>query len=107
MQATAPHILGWILFRRFGDTGAMSFLDEAMQLQRRALTEMHPSQIHERHQHLRCLGFYVLRRFEFLGHYSDLEEAISVFEESMRLCPPTHTAHGKPIQGMLLAMQRK
>ncbi|EIN11657.1 hypothetical protein PUNSTDRAFT_62058, partial [Punctularia strigosozonata HHB-11173 SS5] len=99
--------LSSIIYRSFEELGSANYLDEAIEVQQRALAEMLPYQSQYKHRHLRRLGWYRSRRYESLGDVHDLEQAISALEEALRLCPATHIDRGGIMSYMLAPLYLK
>ncbi|EIN04850.1 hypothetical protein PUNSTDRAFT_75453 [Punctularia strigosozonata HHB-11173 SS5] len=106
LKPSIRRILGWILFRLFQGTGTSSYLEDAIHLQRAALTDLAVSDIH-RHRHLRYLGIYLICRYELLTEPVDLDSSLSIFEDAIRLCPPTHIDRSRTVHDMLSAVYRR
>ncbi|EIN05926.1 hypothetical protein PUNSTDRAFT_74062 [Punctularia strigosozonata HHB-11173 SS5] len=108
LRATACCTLSWIVHQYLG----MTSIVEAIKLQRQALAEIVPSQAHDKHRHLRYLGTYLLRSYEFSGNRGDLDESVGVLKEALRLCPANHVErykatdrpHGQPRLNLLTTM---
>jgi tetratricopeptide (TPR) repeat protein len=90
LRATALQTLTWILFRRFEITGTPDLIDEAISLQRSALTDIPPDSLPSRHRHLSNLGGCLWRRFNILGDSDNLEDAIPLLRSSVDICPTSH-----------------
>ncbi|EIN06321.1 hypothetical protein PUNSTDRAFT_137098 [Punctularia strigosozonata HHB-11173 SS5] len=103
----AQSILASISFRRFRATGASSYIESAIDLQRLALKWLVPTASHEKHRYLRYLGWYIYRRWESFGGLANLDEAISALEESMKLCPTTHIDRVKVLQYMIAVLENR
>jgi hypothetical protein len=105
--ATAHTTLGWILFRCFGATGTREYIEEAVKLQRESLNTLLPSQYYDKPRHLRRLCVYLRARYENLGDFHDLDDAISAASEAMQLCPRMHVAKYLILESMMNGLRLK
>jgi tetratricopeptide (TPR) repeat protein len=105
LRATAMRYLGWVLCRRFESHG-QDHVDEAVALQREALTET-PNSTSDHHRHLRYLGSHFWRRFNILGDIRDLEEAIPLLRDAVDLCPPLHIYYENTASSLNLALSNR
>jgi tetratricopeptide (TPR) repeat protein len=95
LSAAIHRTLGFIMLRSFEATGTPAYLDEAMDLQQRALQLIIPSEAHKKHQHVRYLSMYLLTRRGHLGDSHDLDRAMALAEEAASSCPSLHVDRWK------------
>jgi tetratricopeptide (TPR) repeat protein len=87
LSATAYYTLGWIMSRLYQGAGASAYLDEALNLQQRALDLESASHGTEDHQYLRALAVNTIWRHENFRNPQDLDDAMSFLEQALELCP--------------------
>ena len=90
-QSTCMSGLARALWYRFERTGSMVDLNEAISMDREALS-LRPTSHPDRPLSLNNLGLRLWDRFRRTGSMAmtDLEEAISIHRESLSLCPTPH-----------------
>ena len=89
-QCTCMHGLAYALWSRFGRTGSMVDLNEAISMHRETLS-LRPTPHPDRSSSLTNLGLGLLDRFRRTGLIADLEEALLMHRESLSLCPTPHS----------------
>jgi tetratricopeptide (TPR) repeat protein len=104
LRAAALRILTWILFRRFEIAGTADLIDEAISLQRSALTDTPPDSLPDRHRHLSNLGGCLWRRFNILGDSNNLEDAIPLLRSSVDICPMSHVDYERTAVRLTVAL---
>jgi tetratricopeptide (TPR) repeat protein len=105
--ATAYHTLGEIMCRLYEEVGTPAYLDEALNLQQRALDTRSAAYDAEYHQYLRALALYTIYRHKILGDPQDIENAISFLEQALELCPAMHINRILIVQNIIIAARRK
>jgi tetratricopeptide (TPR) repeat protein len=107
LSATAYHILGWIMLRLYDGYRTSAYLDEAFNLQRRGLKLESASNSSEDHLYLRSLAAYTLMRYVDLGDPQDVDDAMSLLEQALELCPPMHINRMLIVQTILNVVERR
>lgn len=98
-QCTYMSGLATSLWYRFGKTGSMVDLNEAISMDRETLS-LRPTSHPSRSSSLTNLGLRLWDRFRRTGSMADLEEAISMHRESLALCPPPHPNHSTALNNL-------
>ena len=88
-QLTCMSGLADSLWYRFGRTGSMVDLNEAVSIDREALS-LCPTHHPRRHFSLNNLGLRICERFKRTGSMADLEDSILLYRESLSLVPTHH-----------------
>jgi tetratricopeptide (TPR) repeat protein len=90
LNTTTYHTLGWIMCRLYEGVGKLAYLDEALNLQRRALEWGTVSHDAEDHQYLRALAACTIWRYKDVGDPQDMDDAVSLLEQALEHCPEKH-----------------
>ncbi|EIN08249.1 hypothetical protein PUNSTDRAFT_134641 [Punctularia strigosozonata HHB-11173 SS5] len=94
MRIQALSLLGSILARRYEKTNSQAYIDEAIGLQRIVLIHVsalpHEERTNRLHGAHHVLADHLKKRYEVIQDPKDLEDAISNYEMSLALCPPSH-----------------
>jgi tetratricopeptide (TPR) repeat protein len=107
LSATAYYTLGWIMLRLHEKVGAPAYLDEALNLQRQALNLESASHGAEEHKYLRALAMHIALRYHNLGDPQDIDDAMSLLEQALALCPITHINRVTIVHSMMNVVERK
>ncbi|KAG0702961.1 hypothetical protein DFH29DRAFT_1068853, partial [Suillus ampliporus] len=89
---------------RFKQRGALSNLDEAIELHQAALA-LRPPGHSDRSTSLNNLATSLQDRFQQRGVLSDLNEAIELHRAALALCPPGHSDRSTSLNNLALTLQ--
>ena len=96
--------LGNALQARFGHTGVLGDLDEAITIGRDAVAAT-PTDHPHRPRRLSNLGFALRLRFERTGVLGDLDEAIALFRDAVAATPTNHPDRPKMLSNLATALR--
>jgi tetratricopeptide (TPR) repeat protein len=105
VNATAYHTLGWIMLRLYEIVGAPAYLDEAFNLQQRALNCA--SRGVEDYQCLRALAVCAIERHMRLRDPQDIDSSMLFVEQALELCPVLHIDRMLIVESMIHAAHHK
>ena len=105
-QCTCMSGLATSLWYRFGKTGSMVDLNEAISMDRDVLS-LRPTSHPDRFLSLTNLGLRLLDCFRRTGSMDDLEEAILMHRESLSLCPPPHPNHSTSLNNLGIGLTER
>ena len=105
-QCTCMSELSCALWHRFGRTGSMVDLNEAILMDRESLS-LRPTPHPDRFISLNNLGIRLCDRFRRTGSMADLEESILMHRESLSLFPTAHPDHSMSLSNLGLGLVQR
>ena len=105
-QLTCVSGLASALWRRSERTGSMVDLNEAILMDREALS-FHPTPHPDRSSSLTNLGLRLWDRFRRTGSMTDLGEATLMHRESLSLCPTPHPNHSTSLNNLGIGLTER